>query len=132
MAYVDSDVAGDPDSRKSTSGSILMLNGLPIVWKTMKQKTVATSTTEAEFMAECAATKGVIWVEQLITELRRNVNYPTVLNIDNQGAIKIINNDQIHSKTKHLDVKYMFVRETVKDKKYCRNISKLIINWQMF
>lgn len=111
VAYSDSDFAGDMDSKKSTSGILLMLNNAPIVWRSCKQTTVDTSTTNAEFVSASLASSDVIWVRQLMREMGRQLVTPTILHIDNQSAIKLIVNNQINTKIKHIDVKYMFVRE---------------------
>lgn len=111
--YVDSDYASDIDTRKSVTGYVLKYFGGPIVWKSTKQATVATSTTEAEFVAASQACKETMWARQLLHELNAPPKQPTNIYVDNQGAIKLIVNNQIHSKSKHIDIKYMFVREVV-------------------
>lgn len=60
--YSDSDFAGDIDTMKSTSGVVVMLNGAPVVWRSTKQTTTATSTTNAEFIAASLACTNIIWV----------------------------------------------------------------------
>lgn len=110
-SYSDSDFASDIDTRKSTSGTLILLNNSPIIWKSRKQSTVATSTTNAEFVAASVNCAEVIWVRSFLKELGREQKNPTLLYLDNQSAIKLIINQQIHTKIKHLDVKYMFIRE---------------------
>lgn len=114
-SYTDADYAADVDTRKSTSGCLILLSGGPIMWKTNKQGTVATSTTEAEFIAACLCAKETLWAKQLLVELGEKET-PTDLYIDNQGAIRVILNNQVHPKTKHIDIKYMFLRDIVKSK----------------
>lgn len=116
IAYADSDFAGDIDSKKSTSGVLLQLNCGPIIWKSCKQSTVSTSTTNAEFIAASITCSEIIWVRSLLKELGRALTNPTLLPLDNQSAIKLITNQQIHTKIKHIDVKYMFIREAVERK----------------
>jgi transposase InsO family protein len=108
--FVDSDFAADIDTRKSTTGALIMFDEGPIIWKTSKQSIVATSTTEAEFIAASVATKETLWAQQLLGELGEPQSV-TDIYIDNQGAIKVILNNQVHPKTKHIDVKYMFLRD---------------------
>lgn len=110
--YSDSDFAGDVDTRKSTTGYIFNMNGGPITWCSQKQKTIALSTTEAEFVAACEAAKEILWLQQLLLELGENVKYVS-LYVDNQSAIKLISNPVYHKKTKHIDVKFNFIREKV-------------------
>lgn len=110
MGYSDSDFANDVDTRKSTTGYIFIMNGGPITWSSQKQKTVALSTTEAEFVAACDATKEILWLQQLMIDLGEDSKCVTLL-VDNQSAIKLINNPVYHKRTKHIDVKYNFIRE---------------------
>lgn len=112
IAFSDADFASDVDSRKSTSGVLIKLNGGAIVWSSKKQATVARSTTEAEFVAASLACSDIMWSRQFLFELGRENLEPTKLSIDNQSAIKLILNQQIHSKIKHLDIKLLFCRET--------------------
>lgn len=115
IGYSDSDFAGDLDTRKSTTGYIFMLNGGPISWASQKQSCIALSTTEAEFMAGCEAAKNLLWLRQFFKEIEINQDC-TRLCIDNQSAIKLINNPVYHKKTKHIDVKFNFIREKVQQK----------------
>lgn len=110
--YSDSDFAGDVDTRKSTTGYIFNMNGGPITWCSQKQKTTALSTTEAEFVSACEAAKEILWLQQLLSDLGENIKC-VQLYVDNQSAIKLISNPVYHKKTKHIDVKYNFVREKV-------------------
>lgn len=118
--FSDSDYAADVDTRKSITGFTVFYHGGPISWKSTKQTTVATSTCEAEFVAASVACKDTLWAQQLLTELQVN---PECFNmyIDNQGAIKVITNQQLHSKTKHIDIHLMFIRELSESKKFIAN-----------
>ena len=115
ICYVDSDFAGDIDSRRSTSGYVVMYNGAPIVWKSQKQPTVALSTTEAEFIAACYACRELLGTRQLLKELGRDLSSPTKVMIDNQAAIRLIQNPNIRARTKHIDVKFKFIQEKESD-----------------
>lgn len=108
--YVDADYAGDYDTRKSTSGYVGMFNNTPIIWESSKQSIVAMSTTEAEFVAASLGCREVLWTRQLLEDIGREQLDPTPILIDNQGAKKIITNMQLHSKVKHIDIKYMIIR----------------------
>lgn len=105
-----------------------MLNGGPISWFSQKQPCVALSTTEAEFVAGCEAAKNILWLRQFFKEIGITQNC-TILCIDNQSAIKLINNPVYHKKTKHIDVKFHFIREKVKRKliviKYVQSSNQL-------
>ena len=109
--YSDADWANSQD-RKSTTGYYFALNrDGGISWKSRKQPTVALSTCEAEFMALCETTKEAIYLRQLIQDLDIHVVDPIELYGDNQGAIAIVKNPIKHDRTKHIDIKYYFIRE---------------------
>lgn len=111
VSYCDADYGNSLDDRKSTTGMVILLNSTPVVWKTQKQATVATSTCEAEFIAASTAVKETIWVSNILKELGIELK-PVTLFIDNQGTIKLINNSGVHSKTKHLDIQLKHVRSS--------------------
>lgn len=108
--YTDSDHGGCIDTRRSTSGWIILLNSTPIIWKSSRQATTTTSTCESEFVSCSTASKDLLWVRNLLSELGINLK-PTPVHIDNQGTIKLIRNNQTHAKTKHLDIKLHFIRD---------------------
>lgn len=110
-AYTDSDFAGDTDTRKSTSGFVFLLNCGPVAWSSKRQTCVTLSTTEAEYVAASETTKEVIFLRNLLDEIGVKQIHPTPLHCDNQGAIKLVYNPEFHNRTKHIDVKYHFIRE---------------------
>lgn len=112
-AYSDADFASDDISRHSTSGIICLVNDSPIIYKSQLQPTVSISTTEAELVAACHVIKEVIWLKQCISELKCSIA-SVDLYVDNQAAIKIIDNQIISPRVKHLDIKYKFVLEAKK------------------
>lgn len=122
-AYCDSDYAGDLESRKSTTSYIIFFAGGPIGWSSRKQSTVALSTTEAEYVAAAECYKEILYLKALIEELT-DIECKAKLKIDNQSAIRLINNGVVNKRSKHIDVKYHFVHEQVKDKlisiEYCK------------
>ncbi len=111
--YADASYASDQDDRKSTSGYLFLLGGAPISWLSKKQTTVALSTLEAEYIALCLATQEALWLTQLLKELDISIPLPLRIFEDNQGAIAISNDPKHHPKTKHIEVKYHFIREKV-------------------
>ena len=111
--YSDSDFAGDRDDRRSTTGYVYVLAGGAVSWTSQRQRIVALSTTEAEYIAASQATKEAIWLRRLLFDLGFDSDGPTELSVDNQGAIKLTKNDEFHKRTKHIDVRYHFVREKV-------------------
>lgn len=112
-AYVDADWAGCPDTRRSTTGYVVKLAGSPVSWSSRRQKTVATSTCEAEYVAGYKAVQEVIWIQNMINDLSiKDLEIsPTPLLIDNNAALKLTRNPELHDRTKHIDIKYHFLRE---------------------
>ncbi|CAK1594595.1 unnamed protein product [Parnassius mnemosyne] len=100
------------DSRKSNTGYIFMMNGGPVSWASRKQNTVALSTTESEYMAASEAAKEILWLRQLLIDIDEPQLVITLC-IDNQSAIKLIHNPIYHKRTKHIDIRYNFIREKV-------------------
>ena len=116
VGYSDADWAGDIESRRSTSGYVLMLNSGCISWRSKKQRTVALSSTEAEYMALSEATQEAVWLKAFMNEIGEATgNDPLTVYEDNQGAIALAKNPEFHKRTKHIDIRYHFVREKVKD-----------------
>ena len=115
--FVDSDFAGCEDSRRSTTGWVFTLAGGPVSWSSQRQKTVATSTMDAEYIAGAEAAKEAVWIRNFINDLRiPGVHIDTVpLYIDNNSALKLTRNPEFHSRSKHIDVKHHFIREKVEE-----------------
>lgn len=113
VGYSDADWAGDTSDRKSTSGYIFMLSGGPVSWSSKKQKCVALSTAEAEYVALSAAAQECLWLRQLEVELGCPPEGPTLIFEDNQSTIAMAKNPQFHGRAKHIDIRHHFVREQV-------------------
>lgn len=109
-AYSDADYAGDLETRRSTTGYVFNVGSGAISWCSQRQDTVAQSTTESEYIAASQSLKELIWLKNLLQEIVGSMNIPK-LYIDNQSAIKLIKNPEFHRRTKHIDVKYHFIRE---------------------
>ena len=92
-----------------------MMSGAAVNWKSCKQMCVALSTAEAENIALAGAVQEATWMRQLLEDLHNGQFEPTVILEDNQSTICIAQNAQYHSKTKHIDIKYHYVREKVLD-----------------
>jgi transposase InsO family protein len=111
--YCDSDWGQHPDDRRSVTGYVFKLAGGAISWQSKKQKTVALSTVEAEYMATTHACKEAIWWRSYLTALGHDMSGPTVLRSDSQGSIALAKNPDHHARTKHIDVQYHFIRQHV-------------------
>jgi transposase InsO family protein len=112
-AYADADWANNKGDRKSITGWVAKLNGDPISWSSKKQRTVALSTCEAELYAEAAAIQEVLWLRGLLKELGLHIQTGSVVHGDNQSTIAISKNGVKSERTKHVDVKYHFITETI-------------------
>jgi hypothetical protein len=111
IGYTDSDWATSQDDRRSVTGYAFILSGGSISWASRRQKTVAQSTVEAEYMATAEAVKEVIWWRRFLGELSRASDSPTALYSDNTGSISLAHSPEHHARTKHIDVKYHLTRE---------------------
>ena len=111
--YSDANWAGDVDTRRSTSGYVFKVANCTVSWSNKKQASVTKSTTEAEYLALSESTKEAIWLRRLLSDIGCGSEEPTVIFEDNQGAIEISKNAKFHNRTKHIDVRFHFIREKV-------------------
>ena len=114
--YSDADWGGDINDRKSTSGYLFKLANGPISWGSKKQQIVALSSSEAEYIALALAVQEGIWIKNLLTEILKDQVKDNQLMIyeDNQSCIKMTKNPVNHGRTKHIDIRYHFLRDQVK------------------
>jgi ATP-binding cassette subfamily B (MDR/TAP) protein 1 len=110
--YTDSDMAGDLVGRKSTSGFLFTFAGGSISWQSKLQKCVALSTTEAEYIAAAEAGKEMLWVKRFLQELGVNQE-EYLVHCDSQSALDLSKNSMYHSRTKHIDIRYHWIREVM-------------------
>lgn len=115
IGFSDADWAGDQDDRRSTTGNIFLLCGGAVSWLSKKQAIVALSTAEAEYIALSQAAQEAIWLRRLLSDLGVEATTSTVILEDNQGAIAIAKNPVNHSRTKHIDIRYHYIRECVQN-----------------
>ena len=111
-AFADSDWASDPNTRKSTSGYVVKLAGAVFSWNTRAQKTVALFSTEAEYMSISDTCCQLVWVKNLFFELGIELA-PILLYGDNQGSIFIASNPVQEKRSKHIDLRYHYIRDVV-------------------
>ncbi|OAE34467.1 hypothetical protein AXG93_3472s1020 [Marchantia polymorpha subsp. ruderalis] len=117
--FSDSDMAGDMDDRKSTTGVLFSLGGSPITWQSQKQKTVALSSCEAEYIAATSAACQATWLRRLLEDMIRKQSDTTTIYIDNKSVIQLCKNHVFHDQSKHIEVRYHFICECVESKKIC-------------
>jgi hypothetical protein len=113
FGYVDADYAGDIDGSRSTEGHIFFIAGGPVSWASKRQETVALSTVEAEYTAITWASQQAVWISKFLDEVALRQELPTNILTNNQGAIANTVNYKNHRRTKHIRVKYHFVKERV-------------------
>ena len=113
IGFADADWAGDLDTRCSTSGYVFQIGNASVSWSSKRQKTVARSSTEAEYVALSMASQEAIWMRYLLSDMRLGVEGSTVIYEDNNGAIDLSKNAKNHNRTKHIDIAYHFTRERV-------------------
>lgn len=125
QAYSDADWASDTSDRRSTTGYCVSLskNSSLVSWKTRKQPTVALSTCEAEYMALASTIQECLYLEQLLKGIDSYQYTPTIVHEDNQGTIALAKNPVNRQRSKHVDIKYHFIRSIVGEGKvtlmYC-------------
>jgi hypothetical protein len=133
IGYSDSDFASDRTDRLSVLGNVFMLGNGPISWISKKQKSVATSTMDAEYMAMCAASKQSQWLALVLREMgaadlvgqhdfkptvkektKFMIGSPVLIRGDNQAALGLVRDAQISERSKHIDVAYHYQRDLMK------------------
>ena len=123
IGYSDADWAGDINNRKSTSGYLFKIGSNTVSWRSKKQSCVALSTAEAEYMALSSAAQEAVWLQELIGDINDRPASPVEIFEDNQAAINIAKHPQFHGRTKHISIKFHYVRELVNENKiiikYC-------------
>lgn len=128
-AYTDSDYAGDLGDRKSTSGYVFLLSSATVSWSSKKHPVVSLSTTEAEFIAAAACACQAVWLRRVLKKLGHSQDKSTIVHYDNTSAIKLAKNPVMHGCSKHIDVRFHFLRELTKDGTvklvHCNTKSKL-------
>jgi len=113
LCYTDADWATSNTDRKSYSGYVVLFANGPIAWESRKQNSVSLSSTEAEYVAMCQGTKEILFLRSLLAEvgLSDSINKPTTIFCDNQGAEFLTKNASTHKRSKHIDIKYHFIRD---------------------
>jgi hypothetical protein len=111
--FSDSDYCVDKETRSSVTGYVIFLNGTPIAWRSKGQKNVTLSTTEAEYVALSEAARKTKFIQKVLKSLNFEVDLPIKMFVDNVGTIFLANNRNASDGTKHVDIRYHFVREMI-------------------
>jgi hypothetical protein len=113
VGYSDADWGANPNDCKSITGYAFLLGSAPISWASRKQKSVALSSMEAEYMAAASATSQALWCQMLLKELGFEQSGPTHLKMDNQSALALAHNTGAQGRAKHIDICYHFLRDKI-------------------
>jgi hypothetical protein len=113
--YTDLDYAKDTDTRRSVSGTAVMLEGSPVSMRSNTQKSVTLSVTEAEHAAAVSCAQDMLFVMRLMESMGLRVKKPMILKLDNKGAHDLAHNWTIGGRTRHVDVRMNFLRELKED-----------------
>jgi hypothetical protein len=113
-AYADASWASDQETGRSVTGYVVNINGSSVSWKSQRQSTVAMSSTEAEYMALYAVVQEVIWIKRMLQDISDAYKDQVIIVYqDNKSAILLASNPTQHSRTKHINTKFHFVRDQV-------------------
>lgn len=115
VGFSDADMAGDLDDRKSTTGSLFLIGNSPVTWQSQKQKVVALSSCESEYIAATTAACQAIWLRRLMGDLLAQKEEVVKIFIDNQSAIQLCRNPVFHDRSKHIETRFHFIRDCVED-----------------
>jgi len=112
IGFVDSAFADDPYSGRSTSGYVFMMGGGAVSWASKRQGLVTLSTTEAEYVGATFAAREGIWLASFLSDLGIDA-LPVLLHGDNTGSISLSHNPALHARTKHIALRFHFIREKI-------------------
>ena len=114
-AFSDSDWGNDYETAVSVSGAVMLLAGAAVDWTSQKQKTVACSSAEAEYIAASEAAKEVVWLRVLLAGLGEAQYKPTPLFMDNTTSIRFVEEDAVTPRRKHINIRYHHIRQLAKE-----------------
>lgn len=113
LGYVDADWAGCVNTRRSTSGYVFFMGGAPVSWSSKRQSVVALSSTEAEYIALTRGAQQAMWMKYWLDEVDLPEDFPFDLFCDNLGAISLTETTKAHGLSKHLQIRFHYIRDRV-------------------
>jgi hypothetical protein len=118
IGYSDADWGSDLDEHKSTSGYAFLLNNGAISWNSKKQPCIALSTMEVEYVACSVAVQEAVWLRRFFHHLEfvKDTSDPVTIHCDSIVALAYAKDPKYHGKTKHIDIRYHYIRDMVKHK----------------
>ena len=114
VGYSDADWVGNANDRKSTSGDCFYMGNNLVSWMSKKQNSISLSTAEAEYIAASSCCTQLLWMQKLLHDYGIYQEHLTIY-CNNTSAINISKNPVQHSRTKHIEIQYHFIRELVED-----------------
>jgi hypothetical protein len=111
--YSDLDWTDNIPDRKSTSGYCFSLGSSMVLWSSRKQSCVALSMTEAEYVATCAVSREAVWLQKLLSGLFCLRLEATCIWCDNQSCMKLSENLVFHDRSKHIEIRYYYIKDMV-------------------
>eukprot|EP00253_Pinus_taeda_P003003 PITA_03003 len=130
VGFTDSDWAGDPDDRNSTTSYVFTLGSGPITWSCKKQGAISLSSVEAEYRGAIEASKEAWWLRQILLEFGFLKQHPTTLWCDNQSSIQLCKDPVQHQRRKHIELHMHFIRKLIHDHvlevQYCSTYDKVV------
>jgi len=127
--FTDSDWASSLDDRRSVSANAFTLGSEVITWSSKKQATVPLSSTKAEYIAATSSACQANWLRRVLADLEQEQKGAIEIYCDNKAAISMTKNPTFHSRTKHIDIRYHFIRDMVAKKEinliYCSTQEQL-------
>lgn len=115
-SYTDVDWVGSMDDRKSTSSGAFFLGGRLVSWLSKKQDCTSQSIAEAEYVAATNNYNQVVWMKQMLKDIRIEISEVVVIHCENTSTINMFKNLVLHSRNKHISIKYHMMREKVAEK----------------
>jgi hypothetical protein len=113
VGYSDADFAGNPDTRRSTTGTIFTMFGAAVNWRTRLQKLVTLSTFEAELVALCETAKEALWMTELLENLDIKLEGPVTIYEDNAAALAVATSGRRQARNKWMDLRYFWIHEQI-------------------
>jgi hypothetical protein len=115
FGYSDNDWCGDIDNQKSTLGYVFFMGNTTFTWLLKKQPIVTFSTCETEYVAASCCVCHAIWLRNLLSKMELKQLGATVILLDNKSVIKLAKNPVNHERSKHIDVRFHFIRDHMKE-----------------
>src|SRR5882724_647464 len=114
--YCDANYTEDAWDRRLTSGYAFMLVGRPISWKSKKQPSISLSTTEVEYYTLGITCQEAAWIRHVYQEIFKPLNDPVLIYLDNSGAVALSENPVFHNQSKHIDIRWHYIRDLIQSK----------------